>query len=113
MPRELIALEPRKPVLREYEEPELGCVQIRIRTEFASPKHGTEMVGYRNEPSASGPTTPSGAAVIPRPGGEGPRNFPLGNMAVGVVTEVGSRGDALPGWGPGVRAPSYPRDSYR
>src|SRR5918998_2670527 len=52
MPRELIALEPRKPVLREYEEPELGC-------------------------------------MITHPGGEGPRDFPLGNMAVGVVTEVG------------------------
>ena len=52
MPKELIALEPRKPVMREYEEPELRLRQLRIRTEFASPKHGTEMVGYRNEPSA-------------------------------------------------------------
>jgi threonine dehydrogenase-like Zn-dependent dehydrogenase len=89
MPRELIALEPRKPVLREYEEPELGLREIRIRTEFASPKHGTEMVGYRNEPSARRPYDPEWGCVIPRPGGEGPRNFPLGNMAVGVVTEVG------------------------
>src|SRR5688500_13294303 len=89
MPRELIALEPRKPVLREYEEPELGLREIRIRTEFASPKHGTEMVGYRNEPSARRPYDPEWGCVIPRPGGEGPRDFPLGNMAVGVVTEVG------------------------
>jgi threonine dehydrogenase-like Zn-dependent dehydrogenase len=89
MPRELIALEPRKPVLREYEEPELGLREIRIRTEFASPKHGTEMVGYRNEPSARRPYDPEWGCVIPRPGGEGPRNFPLGNMAVGIVTEVG------------------------
>jgi threonine dehydrogenase-like Zn-dependent dehydrogenase len=89
MPRELIALEPRKPVLREYEEPELGLREIRIRTEFASPKHGTEMVGYRNEPSARRPYDPEWGCVIPRPGGEGPRNFPLGNMAVGIVAEVG------------------------
>ena len=90
MPHELIALEPRKPVLREYEEPELRRHEIRIRTEFASPKHGTEMVGYRNEPSARRPYDPEWGCVIPRPDDEGPRNFPLGNMAVGVVTEVGS-----------------------
>ena len=89
MPHELIALEPRKPVLREYEEPELRLRQIRIRTEFASPKHGTEMVGYRNEPSARRPYDPEWGCVIPRSAGEGPRNFPLGNMAVGIVTEVG------------------------
>src|SRR5215210_2271960 len=89
MPHELIALEPRRSVLREYEEPELRMRQIRIRTEFAPPKHGTEMVGYRNEPSARRPYDPEWGCVIPRPAGEGPRNFPLGNMAVGVVTEVG------------------------
>jgi threonine dehydrogenase-like Zn-dependent dehydrogenase len=89
MPRELMALEPRKPVLREYEEPELGLREIRIRTEFASPKHGTEMVGYRDEPSARRAYDPEWGCMITHPGGEGPRNFPLGNMAVGVVTEVG------------------------
>jgi NADPH:quinone reductase-like Zn-dependent oxidoreductase len=89
MPRELIALEPRKPVLREYEEPELRLRQIRIRTEFASPKHGTEMVGYRNEPSARKAYDPEWGCMVPNPADEGPRNFPLGNMAVGVVTEVG------------------------
>jgi threonine dehydrogenase-like Zn-dependent dehydrogenase len=89
MPRELIALEPRKPVLREYEEPELRLRQIRIRTEFASPKHGTELVGYRNEPAVNRPYDPEWGGMIPRPEGEVPRNFPLGNMAVGIVTEVG------------------------
>ncbi|MDQ3766994.1 MAG: zinc-binding alcohol dehydrogenase [Actinomycetota bacterium] len=89
MPRELIALEPRKPVLREYEEPELRLRQIRIRTEFASPKHGTELVGYRNESAVNRPYDPEWGCMIPRPEGEVPRNFPLGNMAVGVVTEVG------------------------
>ena len=87
MPRELIALEPRKPVLREYKEPELRLRQIRIRTEFASPKHGTEMVGYRNEPSAMRSYDREWGCMISRQAGEGPRNFPLGNMAVGVVTD--------------------------
>ena len=89
MPRELIALEPRKPVLREYEESGLRLRQIRIQTEFASPKHGTEMVGYSNEPSAMRSYDPEWGCMISRAAGEGPRNFPLGNMAVGVVTEVG------------------------
>jgi len=89
MPNELIALEPRKPAMREYEEPELRLRQIRIRTEFASPKHGTEMVGYRNEPSARMAYDPEWGCMVPNPTDEGPRNFPLGNMAVGVVTEVG------------------------
>jgi hypothetical protein len=55
MPRELIATEPRTPVIREYEEAPLGPSQIRIKTEFASPKHGTELVGYRNDPVANRP----------------------------------------------------------
>lgn len=89
MPRELIALEPRKPVVREYEEPELRLRQIRIRTEFASPKHGTEMVGYRNEPVARRSYDPEWGCMLPRPEVEAPREMPLGNMAAGVVTEVG------------------------
>src|SRR5829696_6362858 len=90
MPNELIALEPRKPVMREYEEQEVRMRQLRIRTEFASPKHGSEMVGYRNEPSARMAYDPEWGCMVPNPTDEGPRNFPLGNMAVGVVTEVGS-----------------------
>ncbi|MEA2594077.1 MAG: hypothetical protein QOF01_546 [Thermomicrobiales bacterium] len=91
MPRELVATAPRTPVLREYEEPALGEGQVRIRTEFASPKHGTELVGYRDEPAANRPYDSALGAVmsITEEGRE--RRFPmrLGNMAVGVVTETG------------------------
>ena len=91
MPRELVAVAPRTPVLREYEEPPLGERQIRVRTEFASPKHGTELVAYRNEPAARRPYDPVLGAFVRRPEGEAPVAFPrrLGNMAVGVVAEVG------------------------
>jgi hypothetical protein len=41
MPKELVAIAPRTPVLREYEEPVLGERQVRIRAELASPKHGS------------------------------------------------------------------------
>jgi threonine dehydrogenase-like Zn-dependent dehydrogenase len=78
--------------LREYDDPPLGPTQIRIRTEFASPKHGTELVAYRNDPVANRPYDYSFGAVIPRDPGEGLTAFPkpLGNMAVGSVSEVGT-----------------------
>ncbi len=91
MPRELIATAPRAPLLRDYQEPALGSTDIRIRTEFASPKHGTELVSYRDEPAARRPYDFSWGAVMPVPEGATGRGFPrpLGNMAVGVVTEIG------------------------
>src|SRR5688572_7576905 len=55
MPLELVATAPRTPELREYTESPLGPTQIRIASELASPKHGTELVGYRNDPVASRP----------------------------------------------------------
>ena len=90
-PRELIAIAPRQPVIQEYEEPPLGPAQIRIKTEFASPKHGTELVGYRNDPVANRPYDFAWGANIPRPPDVGLQGFPrpLGNMAVGTVVEVG------------------------
>ena len=91
MPRELVATAPRTPELRAYAEPDLGPTEIRIRTELASPKHGTELVGYRNDPVASRPYDPAWGAVIPRDPSAALASFPkrLGNMAVGTVIETG------------------------
>jgi threonine dehydrogenase-like Zn-dependent dehydrogenase len=91
MPRELVAIAPRTPVIRDYEEPALGPTEVRIRTELASPKHGTELVGYRNDPVASRPYDPAWGAVIPQDPSTALASFPrrLGNMAVGRVTETG------------------------
>lgn len=92
MPRELVAIAPRTPVLREYEDPPLGPHDIRVRTELASPKHGTELVGYRNDPVASRPYDSLWGAVIPASSDDALTGFPkrLGNMAVGVVTDAGA-----------------------
>src|SRR5687768_4194827 len=89
VPRELIARAPRTPELRPYDEPELGPAQIRIKTEFASPKHGTELVAYRNEPAAGRPYSGTWGAVMDST--VGGATFPrrLGNMAVGTVIETG------------------------
>ncbi|MFL5758970.1 MAG: zinc-binding alcohol dehydrogenase [Xanthobacteraceae bacterium] len=90
MPRELIAIAPRTPALREYVDPPLGAHQIRVRTEFASPKHGTELVGYRDESAAHRPYDRAWGAVLPRPSDTGTFPRPLGNMAVGAVEAIGS-----------------------
>ena len=81
MSRELVAIAPRVPVLRDYDEPALGERQIRIRTELASPKHGTELVGYRDDPVASRTYDPVWGAVMPRPLEDASPRFPrpLGN----------------------------------
>ncbi len=78
--------------LRQFDEPALGIRHIRVQTDFASPKHGTELVSYRNEPAANRPDDAALGAVIPRAGAQGFATFPrpLGNMAVGTVTKVGS-----------------------
>ncbi|MBA3378973.1 MAG: zinc-binding alcohol dehydrogenase [Chloroflexia bacterium] len=93
MPRELIASAPRTPHLRDYDEPVLGPTEIRIATELASPKHGTELVAYRNDPVASRPYDPAWGAIKRQAPEESLARFPirLGNMAVGTVTEVGER----------------------
>ncbi len=94
MPRELVANAPRTPLLREYDDPPLGPRQLRLRTEFASPKHGTELVMYRDEPAAHRPYDRALGAVLPRPADPG-RGFPrsLGNMAVARIVELGPEAD--------------------
>jgi threonine dehydrogenase-like Zn-dependent dehydrogenase len=91
MPRELVALAPREPALREYVEPPLQPGQIRIRSEFSAPKHGTELGIYRGSSAFNRSRyDPALQHFVPREdtGNLFPRR--LGNMTVGVVTEVGS-----------------------
>jgi threonine dehydrogenase-like Zn-dependent dehydrogenase len=91
VPRELIATSPRTPAFRDYDEPPLGLRQIRVRTELASPKHGTELVMYRGDPVAMRCYDAELGAMV-QGAGDVADLFPmrLGNMAVGTVTETGS-----------------------
>lgn len=107
MPKELVALAVRTPGLREYEEQPLGPGEVRLRTQYGSPKHGTELHGYRGDsPFADSHWDAEQALFLPgtAPGSDFPR--PLGNMAVGIVTEVGAGvagvevGDRVAGYGP-------------
>jgi threonine dehydrogenase-like Zn-dependent dehydrogenase len=107
MPRELVAVAVRTPVLREYADEPLGAGEIRVRTEFGAPKHGTELHIYRGDHLPDGQYWDSEQRlVLPRvrAGSDFPQ--PLGNIAVGVVTEVGpgvegvAPGDRVAGYGP-------------
>ena len=89
MPKELVAISLRNPALREYEEPALKPGEVRLRSIFSAPKHGSELRGYRADtkdysaPFDRGRGIHTGESRLP----EFPRG--LGNMAVGEVIEVG------------------------
>ena len=107
MPRELAALSVRTPGYRAYEDAPLEPNQVRVRTEYGAPKHGTELHMYRGDsPFGESHFDPDERAFLP--GGAAFAGFPfaLGNAAVGVVTEVGAAvegvalGDRVAGYGP-------------
>src|SRR3982750_3994173 len=107
MPRELVATAVREPAIREYDDAPLGPGQIRARTEYGAPKHGTELHMYRGDsPFGDSHLDPELRAFVA--GGAPSGRFPiaLGNVAVGRVTEVGSAvegiaaGDRVAGYAP-------------
>jgi threonine dehydrogenase-like Zn-dependent dehydrogenase len=107
MPRELVAVAVRTPALREYPDEPLREGEIRVRTHFGAPKHGTELHMYRGDsPFGDSRWDPEARIFLP---GTGPQaQFPraLGNVAVGIVTQVGpgvsgiAVGDRVAGYGP-------------
>jgi len=71
LPKEIVAISPRNIIFREYDEKALEPHQIRIKSCLSAEKHGTTLAIYRGLSSASFPLR-------------------LGNMTVGVVTDVGN-----------------------
>ncbi len=94
MPRELIATGPGQTAFRNYDEPPLGDDQVRIRSEFAAPKHGTESHGFLGDTSLSQKSFDEQYRIfLPSEGKKAAFPRALGNMTVGVITEVGARVD--------------------
>ena len=96
MPLELIADRPGHAILSEYDEPTVEPDQVRVKSLFSSVKHGTELRGFRADtPDASDRW--DGELKIHRRGESAGDSFlrQLGNMCLGVVTEVGSEVDTL------------------
>ncbi|MBA3791821.1 MAG: zinc-binding dehydrogenase [Rubrobacter sp.] len=94
MPRRLVVAGTRKAALAEYEEPPLGPDEVRVRVEYASPKHGTELSVFRGEdPFAADLYDKDWRIFLKRdqaahePGDNG--QPVLGNQWVGVVAEKG------------------------
>ena len=89
MPRELVAIAPRTPELREYAPPPMQAGQVRVRSELGAAKHGTELMAYRGEAIFNTHRyDPELRILVPHeePTTGFPR--PLGNMIVGTVVEA-------------------------
>lgn len=70
LPKEIVLVSPKNIIFREYDEPPLGPPQIRLKSCLSAEKHGTTLALYRGLVHTTFPRH-------------------LGNMTVGVVTEVG------------------------
>lgn len=108
MPRELIAVEPRTPVIREYADEALGDGEVRATTLYGAPKHGSEMHLYRGDSPFVDSRYDKDRRIFldGAEKGSGVFPLPLGNAAVGEVVEVGPGvggvevGDQVAGYGP-------------
>jgi threonine dehydrogenase-like Zn-dependent dehydrogenase len=106
MPRELIAVSTGRIEFRDYEEPPLGPSQVRVRTDHAAAKHGTEAAMVRGYGAARGPWDSDLQLFDRSRAGARKAAFPVGNMFVGTVTESGA---AAAGIGVGDRVLGYGR----
>jgi threonine dehydrogenase-like Zn-dependent dehydrogenase len=104
MPKGLFAPKPYEAAIMEYEEKPLGEREVRIRTEFASGKHGTTMGAMSGTNFHGAKFDTDMRLFVDAPGVEPPSAYdpprPLGESGVGTVTEVGS---AVTKWKPGDR----------
>ena len=107
----LIATAPRKAELLDYEDREMAENEVKVKVEFASPKHGTEVVDFRGlSPFIDEDYDPEWQ-IFKKRGDDEARGvvfgeFNLGNMFVGKITEKGKNvteyeiGDTVCSYGP-------------
>jgi threonine dehydrogenase-like Zn-dependent dehydrogenase len=88
MPRQCLITGPGKLELREFEEPQAGPRQVKVRLEHAAAKHGTEMAFYKGYFAEHGVYDPE-YKVFRKDRRADPYPFGAGNMAVGIVEAVG------------------------
>ncbi|WP_307311500.1 zinc-dependent alcohol dehydrogenase [Neobacillus driksii] len=111
--KQLVAVAPHKAAILECEDRPIKAGEVRVQVEFASPKHGSELAGFRGEsPHMDEYYDESWHTFLPRPEtdkkGVNFGNWNLGNQWVGIITEAGSEvvdykvGDRVCGYG-GIR----------
>lgn len=93
--KKLVAVEPRKAALVEYEDRHVQPNEVKIDVVFAAPKHGTEVVDFRGlTPFMEENFNEEWRMFMPRGEGSAPGikfgEFQLGNMVVGKIVEIGS-----------------------
>lgn len=93
--KKLVATAPRVAELVEYEDRVINSNEVKVKVEFAAPKHGTELADFRGTtPFIDGKFDDEWHMFVERDKDE-PRgiefgDLPLGNMFVGTIVEAGS-----------------------
>lgn len=95
MLKQLVAVAPHKADILNYEDLPIQSNEVKVQVEFASPKHGSELAGFRGEsPHMDEYYDEEWHTFLPRPEsdqkGVNFGGWNLGNQWVGVITEVGS-----------------------
>ncbi|EOW3721319.1 zinc-binding alcohol dehydrogenase [Listeria monocytogenes] len=109
--KKLVATAPRVAELVEYHDREVLEDEVKIKVQFASPKHGTEVVDFRGiSPFIDEEFSPEWNLFVSRETNSARGivfgEFQLGNMVVGEVVECGSKvteyelGDIVCSYGP-------------
>lgn len=93
--KKLVATAPREAKLVEYEDRPITSDEVKVKVEFAAPKHGTELADFRGTtPFIDGKFDDEWRMFVQRDKDE-PRgivfgDLPLGNMFVGTIIEAGA-----------------------
>ena len=119
MPLEVVSTDGRSFRYREYQIAELGPRDVRVRVEFAAPKHGTELHSLTGNPHHRKRWDEKLRIYLPLPVPLPLTERPVGNMVVGSVTDVGpevarlSPGDRVFGYGSIREEHQLPEESWR
>lgn len=109
--KKLVATAPRVAELKEYEDRLIKSNEVKVKVEFAAPKHGTELADFRGTSPFIDGKYDSEWQVFTKRSDDEPRgvefgDLPLGNMFVGKIIEVGADvtdfklGDRVCSYGP-------------
>lgn len=105
MLKQLILSENRVPVLKEYEDGPVPAGFVRVKSLFGSPKHGTELTVYKDDPHAEIYYDKESHIFKKRKIREtSAGKMGLGNMWVGKIIEIG---EGVTGYEIGERVAGY------
>lgn len=95
--KEVVSTEPRKAIVREYEDAPLEAGKIRARVEYAAAKHGTEFTHFRGQdPFLENVFDEEYQLFLAsKEAADTPYFMRPGNMWVGTVTEKGEGTDGI------------------